>query len=118
VPGPVGSRLSVGPNNLLASGACLVRDAQDVLDAMLGCGVRQPEGPGLQLSSTQRDVLRALEDGAQGEEEIASDAGISESEVEEVLKALEKLGYTAASQVTTYSATGLQPPPEFSRGAR
>jgi DNA processing protein len=36
VPGPVGSRLSAGPNNLLAGGACVVRDAQDVLDAMLG----------------------------------------------------------------------------------
>ncbi len=112
VPGPVGSRLSAGPNRLLASGACLVRDAQDVLDATLGSGVRQLQNPGPQLSSTQRDVLRALEDGAQGEEEIASDSGISESEVEEVLKALEKLGYTAAFQVTAYSATGLQPPPE------
>jgi DNA processing protein len=113
VPGPVGSRLSAGPNRLLASGACLVRNAQDVLDAMLGSGVRQPESPGPQLSSTQREVLRALEDGARGEGEIASDAGISESEVEAVLRGLEKLGYTAAFQVTTYSATGLQPPPEF-----
>jgi DNA processing protein len=38
VPGPIGSRLSVGPNNLLAGGARLVRGAQDVLDAMLGSG--------------------------------------------------------------------------------
>ncbi len=36
VPGPVTSRASAGPNNLLAGGACVVRDAQDVLDAMLG----------------------------------------------------------------------------------
>ena len=40
VPGPVNSRASAGPNDLLAGGACLVRDAQDVLDAMLGAGVR------------------------------------------------------------------------------
>ena len=40
VPGPVGSRLSAGPNHLLAGGACVVRDAQDVLDAMLGAGAR------------------------------------------------------------------------------
>ena len=38
VPGPVTSRASAGPNNLLAGGACVVRDAQDVLDAMLGAG--------------------------------------------------------------------------------
>jgi len=41
VPGPVGSRVSAGPNSLLADGATLVRDAQDVLDAMLGPGVRR-----------------------------------------------------------------------------
>jgi DNA processing protein len=38
VPGPVTSRASAGPNELLAGGACVVRDAQDVLDAMLGAG--------------------------------------------------------------------------------
>jgi DNA processing protein len=43
VPGPVGSRTSAGPNNLLAEGATLVRGAQDVLDAMLGPGVRRVE---------------------------------------------------------------------------
>ena len=49
VPGPVGSRLSVAPNNLLAGGACLVRDAQDVLDAMLGPGARRIERAGPEL---------------------------------------------------------------------
>lgn len=34
VPGPVGSRTSAAPNRLLAEGAHLVRDAQDVLDAL------------------------------------------------------------------------------------
>ena len=45
VPGPVNSRVSAGPNNLLAGGACLVRDAQDVLDAMLGPGARRHRAP-------------------------------------------------------------------------
>jgi len=47
VPGPIGSRLSAGPNDLLAGGACLIRGAQDVLDAMLDPGVRRglPSGP-------------------------------------------------------------------------
>jgi DNA processing protein len=43
VPGPVTSRASAGPNNLLAGGACVVRDAQDVLDALLGPGARRIE---------------------------------------------------------------------------
>ena len=42
VPGPVTSRASAGPNELLAGGACVVRDGQDVLDAMLGAGARPP----------------------------------------------------------------------------
>jgi len=45
VPGPVNSRASVGPNDLLAGGACLVRDAQDVLDAILeGAPASRPAG--------------------------------------------------------------------------
>ena len=51
VPGPVTSRASAGPNELLAGGACVIRDAQDVLDAMLGAGVRPSArgGPSLDL---------------------------------------------------------------------
>jgi len=48
VPGPVNSRASAGANDLLAGGACLVRDAQDVLDAMLGPGagrIKRAEDP-------------------------------------------------------------------------
>lgn len=40
VPGPVGSRLSAGPNHLLASGATIVRNADDVLKSIVGPGVR------------------------------------------------------------------------------
>ena len=52
VPGPVTSRASAGTNALLAGGACLVRDAQDVLDAMLGAGVEpvRPTGPALEAA--------------------------------------------------------------------
>ena len=51
VPGPVGSRVSAGPNSLLAGGACLVRDAQDVLDAMLGPGVGRRTTPALSFDA-------------------------------------------------------------------
>jgi DNA processing protein len=36
VPGPITSRASQGPNALLAAGACVVRDGQDVVDALVG----------------------------------------------------------------------------------
>ena len=54
VPGPVTSRVSAGPNNLLAGGACLVRDAQDVLDAMLGPGARHASSASARRSSPAR----------------------------------------------------------------
>ncbi len=54
VPGPVNSRLSAGPNDLLAGGACLIREAQDVLDAMLGPGVRRTRLFGPRLNHAQR----------------------------------------------------------------
>ena len=38
VPGQVTSRLAQGPNALLADGACVVRSATDVLDALYGAG--------------------------------------------------------------------------------
>lgn len=46
VPGPVTSPVSAGTNALLRDGAELVRDAQDLLDALLGPGsVRVARGP-------------------------------------------------------------------------
>ncbi|HEX3173898.1 MAG TPA: hypothetical protein VHQ43_06745 [Solirubrobacterales bacterium] len=38
VPGPISSPLSVGPNNLLADRAHVIRSAQDVLDVLRGDG--------------------------------------------------------------------------------
>jgi DNA processing protein len=40
VPGRVTSPQAAGTNELLAAGACVVRDAQDVLDCVFGAGVR------------------------------------------------------------------------------
>jgi DNA processing protein len=40
VPGRVISPQAAGANELLATGACVVRGAQDVLDAVFGAGVR------------------------------------------------------------------------------
>ncbi len=61
VPGPVNSRVSAGPNNLLAGGACLVRDAQDVLDATIGPGIGRVVRTGPALESLAAEALAALE---------------------------------------------------------
>lgn len=112
VPGPVNSRVSTGPNGLLAGGARLVREAQDVLDAMLVPGVRQTRPSGPRLNHTQREVLAALNDGAQSVGGVASDVGLSEEEAAVALATLETLGYAECSSPPVYSSTGLESPSE------
>ena len=63
VPGPVASRASAGPNDLLAGGACLVRDAQDVLDAMLGPGAAPRRRGRAGAGAGARRGLEAVEAG-------------------------------------------------------
>lgn len=109
VPGPVGSRLSAGPNNLLAGGACLVRDAQDVLDAMLGPGARRIERAGPLLTPFQQGVLEALDRGAGTCDGVAADLGVTGGEAAVALSDLETLGYLTCSMVGVYMRTSLQP---------
>lgn len=113
VPGPVGSRLSAGPNNLLAGGACLVRDAQDVLDAMLGPGARRIERAGPSLEPAQRSVLEALELGAETCDAVATNLGLAGGEVAAALADLESLGYVSCSLVGVYVRTNLKPPSDI-----
>ncbi|HEU4904691.1 MAG TPA: DNA-processing protein DprA [Solirubrobacterales bacterium] len=110
VPGPVGSRLSAGPNALLAGGACLVRDAQDVLDAMLGPGAKRLERSGPGLEPAQEAVLEALELGAETCDAIAASLGLSAAEAAAALAGLESHGYVNCSLVGVYSRTTLKPP--------
>jgi DNA processing protein len=110
VPGPISSRLSVAPNNLLAGGACLVRDAQDVLDAMLGPGVRRIERAGPRLDPSQLAVLDALELGAETCDAVAAGLQLGGAEAAAALAGLESLGYVNCSLVGVYSRTSLQPP--------
>jgi DNA processing protein len=113
VPGPVGSRLSVAPHNLLAGGACLVRDAQDVLDAMLGPGARRIERLGPPLDARQRSVLDALELGAETCDAVAADLRLSGGEAAAALADLESHGYVSCSLIGAYSRTALQPPTDI-----
>jgi len=112
VPGPVGSRLSVAPNNLIGGGACLVRDAQDVLDAMLGPGARRIERSGPELDDAQQAVLEALELGCETCDAIATELALPGAEAAAALADLEALGYLNCSLVGVYTRTTLQPPRE------
>jgi len=75
VPGPVTSRASAGPNELLAGGACVVRDAQDVLDAMLGVGAMPLQRTGPPLEEELAIVLAAVEAGATNADAVAAAIG-------------------------------------------
>jgi DNA processing protein len=106
VPGPVTSRASAGPNNLLAGGACVVRDAQDVLDALLGPGQRAvgdaappPLDPALAV------VLAAFEAGEASCDGVAAAIGIPAAEVAGALARLELLGYVTCSTMGAYTRT-------------
>jgi len=105
VPGPVTSRASAGPNGLLASGAHLIRDAQDVLDAMLGPGRKPLAHSGPDLDPQLQAVLTAVEAGASTCDAVATAAGLSGPAAAAALARLELLGYLACSNLGAYSRT-------------
>jgi DNA processing protein len=109
VPGPVTSRFSAGPNELLAGGACLVRNAQDVLDAMLGPGVEALQRGGPQLQPEQLRALEAVERGNDTADAVAAALDLSGADAATVLATLEALGYLSCSLVGTYARTTLHP---------
>ena len=110
IPGPVTSRASAGPNALLAGGACVVRDAQDVLDALLGAGARRVERTGPPLEGLPAAVLAAIEDGAVTCDAAAAGSGVSGAEAAAALSRLEALGYVTCSPLGVYARTLLAAP--------
>jgi DNA processing protein len=110
VPGPVNSRVSAGPNNLLAGGACLVRDAQDVLDATLGPGVGRADRVGAPIGLSAAEALAAVELGSDTCDAVAAALDVSGAEAAGALADLEALGYVTCSPLGTYTRTLLQTP--------
>jgi len=95
VPGPVTSELGRGSNQLLADGAVVVRDAQDVLDAVFGVGVRERQSTSQQelagLDPHLRELLERVEAG-QSTPEVLAGATLSARDVVARLGELELLG--------------------------
>lgn len=112
VPGPVNSRASAGPNALLAGGACVIRDAQDVLDAMLGPGRRPAGRRGPDLDQTLQAVLAAVEAGHASCDAVASATELTGPDAAAALSRLELLGYLTCSSLGTYSRTLMPSAPD------
>jgi len=105
VPGPVTSRASAGPNGLLASGAHVIRDAQDVLDALLGPG-RERIQPALpNLEPDLEAALAAVEAGSTTCDAVATTTGLSGPAAAAALSRLELLGYLTCTNLGTYLRT-------------
>jgi DNA processing protein len=76
VPGQVTSALAKGPNALLADGACVVRSAADVLDAIYGPSSAEARGrlemAEPELTESLRELLATVERGKGSADSIAS----------------------------------------------
>jgi DNA processing protein len=115
IPGPVTSRASAGPNELLAGGACVVRDGQDVLDAMLGAGARPIERRGPALDAEAAAVLATVESGAATADAVAAATGLPAARAAASLTRLELLGYVSVSSIGIFTRTLLAAPGQGAR---
>ena len=110
VPGPVNSSLSELPNELIAEGAPLIRDAQDLLDHVLGPGRTQVRRAGPELEPDLREALLAVEGGAGTCDAVAIDLGVDGGVAAVALARLELMGYVAGDALGRYARTQLGPP--------
>lgn len=112
VPGPVNSGMSIGTNQLLAEGAVPIRDAQDVLDHLLGPGRRAVRELGPELEPDLLDVLAQVEGGQATCDAIALAANSTPHLTAAALARLELLGYLASDHTGRYTRTALAAPGE------
>ncbi len=110
VPGPVSSRTSAGTNGLIRDGAALIRDAQDVLDELLGVGVASVRREGPPLDEGMRAALEAIEQGSSGVDDLANACGLSAGEAAIAFARLELMGYVGASVDGAFARTALSSP--------
>lgn len=117
VPGPVTSPASRGSNRLLVDGAAPVRDAQDVLDLLLGPGAVEIGAVGPPLDADGRNVLASVEAGAATPDQVAAEAGIEPAAALAALARLERAGYVSGGGGARYLRSA-QLVPEPAPGAK
>ena len=113
VPGLVGSSPAAGTNGLIRDGAHLIRNAQDVLDGLLGPGAgersaRFPAGP--VLEEEQARVLDLVERGAGTADSLAMASELQPGELATALLRLELSGYVRCNGDSRYERTSLALP--------
>jgi DNA processing protein len=113
VPGLVGSSPAAGTNGLIRDGAALVRDAQDVLDSLLGPGAvkrtaRRPVGPALEQELA--GVLDLVERGSGTADSLARASGLAPGPLATALVRLELSGYLRRNGDGRYERTSLAVP--------
>jgi DNA processing protein len=106
VPGPVTAGAAAGTNELIASGAAVIRGGQDVLDRMLGAGaVARLFGP--EIDAPAVELLEAVEAGCRTVDEIAATVKRDPAQMAGELARLEIAGYLSAAPTGTWSRTSL-----------
>lgn len=110
VPGLVTSRVARGTNGLLADGAAVIRDAQDVLDRLLGVGATAVQRAGPPLEPELERVAAAVEGGARTPDAVALAARTGAAGAAVALARLELLGYVRADATGRYARTSLSHP--------
>jgi DNA processing protein len=110
VPGRVTTRVAEGTNALLADGAAVIRDAQDVLDRLLGVGIGDLRRAGPSLDPGLTPVADAVEGGATAPDTVALATGMGPGDAAVALARLELLGYVRADAVGRYARTALRIP--------
>jgi DNA processing protein len=110
VPGPVTSRASEGTNGLLADGVAPIRDAQDVLDRLLGVGATHVRQVGPALEPGLERVLEAVELGSRSCDAVASASGLGAGDAAVALSRLELVGYLTVDSDGRYARTALATP--------
>jgi DNA processing protein len=105
VPGRVTTPQAAGSNGLLATGACVVRGPQDVLDHLFGAGERIARDPGrLPVPVELRPLLQAIAEGRETRDALAR-AGLASDEGLAALAELELDGYVRRGPGGRYRVT-------------
>lgn len=108
VPGPVTAGPSAGTNELIASGAALIRSGGDVIEHYGELGLRLTGALfGPEIGAAERSVLEAVESGSQLLDSIAPVAGLGVAEASAALARLEISGYLSCSLTGEYRRTTL-----------
>ncbi len=112
VPGRVTTRVAQGTNGLLADGAAVIRNAQDVLDRMLGVGVQTARDIGPSLEPDLARLIGAVEGGASTPDAAAAAGCMGAADAAVGLARLELLGYVRVDAAGRYARTSLRAPEE------